>query len=157
MLKSGDTKMALPIEKTPFLEYEAINEPWNVYKLKDGSTLRVRIIVSGILKESDNSVAFQVKEVYNVIPNPKYLGVPSPPLKLGEKIEDYVEEEDIMIIDKTENWNTYRVPSENLLVSVRGELVLISRTSRHDERGIPAYLVNIQLLFKPKKKAKENK
>jgi len=146
--------MAIP-EKLTFLEYEVVDEPWNVYKLEDGSTLRAKIVVSGILKTGETTFALQAREVYNVIPNPKYIGVPSPPLKPKEKLDAYIEAEDLKIIEKTDYWNSYSIPSENLVVGVKGEVVLVSRTSRHDEKGIPVYMVNVQLLYKPKKKAKE--
>jgi hypothetical protein len=147
--------MIISSEKLTFLEYKVIDEPWNVYKLADGSTLRVRIIVSGIIKESETALSIQAREVYNVIPNPEYLGVPSLPLKPNENIDAYIEAEDLKITEKTDYWNTYSIPSENLVVAVKGELVEASRTSRHDEKGIPVYRVNVQLLFKPKKKAKQ--
>ena len=137
-------------EKLDFLEYEVIEEPWNIYKLEDGSTIRVKIVVSGILKD-DKGLVIQAKEVYSVIPNPEYVGVPSPPLKPKEKMDKYLEAEDLKIIEKTDYWNKYSIPSEKLTVSVRGEVVLVSRTSRHDEKGIPVYVVNVQLLFKPVK------
>jgi hypothetical protein len=137
-------------EKLDFLEYEVIEEPWNVYKLEDDSTIRVKIVVSGILKD-DKGLVIQAREVYSVIPNPEYMGVPSPPLKPKEKMDEYLEAEDLKIIEKTDYWNKYSIPSEKLTVSVRGEVVLVSRTSRHDEKGIPVYMVNVQLLFKPVK------
>lgn len=142
--------MAIP-EKLTFLEFEVVEEPWNVYKLEDGSTLRVKIVASGFLKTDDARVSVQAREVYNVIPNTKYMGIPSPPLKPKEKSNAYVEAEDLKIIEKTDHWNMYSIPSEKLTVGLKGEVVLVSRTSRHDEKGVPVYMVNVQLLFKPKK------
>jgi len=146
--------MITQAEKINFLQFEAIDEPWNIYKLEDGSVLRVRIILSGLLKEDDNVFSLQTTRAFNVIPNPKYMGVSSPPLKSNEKLEDYIEADDLKVLEKTDNWNEYEVPSENIKLSVRGELVSVSRTSRHDDRGIPIYIANVQLLVKPKKKTK---
>lgn len=146
--------MTTQAEKTNFLQFETIDEPWNTYNLEDGSILRIRIILSGLLKEDGDVFYLRTTNVFNVVPNVKYVGVPSPPLKSNEKLDNYIEADDLKILEKTDKWNEYNVPSENITLSVRGELVSVSRTSRHDDRGIPIYSTNVQLLVKPKKKKK---
>jgi hypothetical protein len=49
------------------------------------------------------------------------------------------------------NWNEYELPSEKTLLSIIGILVSAARTSKHDERGIPIYTTNVQLIMKSKK------
>ena len=66
-------------------------------------------------------------------------------------MESYIDEEDLDILEKTEQWNQYEVPSEKLRLNLKGVVVTVSRTKRHDEKGLPIYLANVQLLFKPKK------
>lgn len=146
--------MTTQAEKINFLQFETIDEPWNTYKLEDGSILRIRIILSGLLREDGDVFSIQTTNVFNVVPNVEYVGVSSPPLKSNEKLEDYIEADDLKILEKTDKWNEYNIPSENITLSVRGELVSASRTSRHDDRGIPIYTANVQLLVKPKKKKK---
>jgi len=140
--------------KINFLSFNAINEPWNEYKLEDGSTLRVKVILSTLIKENGSQFAVSFTPVFGVIPSPKLVGIPSPPLKTGEKLEDYIQAEDLKIIEKTDLWNEYEVPTENMRLGIKGEVVLASRTSRHDEKGLPIYTINVQVLLKPKKKTK---
>jgi hypothetical protein len=146
--------MAQVIEKLKFLPFKIINEPWNEYKLEDGSTLRVKVVLAGLIKENGNEFSLQTTSVFGVIPNPKYIGVPSPPLRPGEKLESYIEAEDLKILEKTDLWNEYELSTENMKLSIKGEVVSVSRTSRHDQRGIPVYTANVQLLVKHKKKTK---
>lgn len=75
----------------------------------------------------------------------------SVPLKPEEKLEDYIEAEDLKILNHTDYWNKYHIPSESAKLSIKGVVVIVSRTSRHDEKGIPIYTANVQLLVKTKK------
>jgi len=146
--------MVQAIEKLKFIQFKIINEPWNEYKLEDGSTLRVKVVLTGIIKENENEFSLQTTPVFGVIPNPKYISISSPPLKPEEKLESYIEAEDLKPLEKTDLWNEYELPTENMILSIKGEVVSVSRTSRHDQRGIPIYMVNVQLLVKHKKKTK---
>ena len=133
-----------------FVEFKVLKEPWNEYKLEDGSTLRVKVVLIGVLKE-DDTFSLQTNNVLGIIPNPKYLSLPSPPLKTDEKLETYIEAEDLKILNHTDHWNEYDLPSESAKLSIKGVVVTVSRTSRHDEKGTPVYSTNVQLLLKPKK------
>lgn len=146
--------MVQAIGKLEFLQFKIINEPWNEYKLEDGSTLRVKVVLTGIIKENEGEFSLQTTPVFSVIPNPKYVGSPTPPLKPGEKLESYIEAEDLQILEKTELWNEYELPTENMKLSFKGEVVTVSRTSIRDVKGIPIYTINVQLLIKHKKKVK---
>ena len=148
--------MTTQSQEMVFLQFEVIKEPWNVYKLKDGSTLRVKVILKNVMRDAENSYIFGTSNVVAVTPNPKFIGLPSPPLKPGENLGSYIEAEadDLEILDKTELWNKYEVPSESMTLQIKGITVSVSRTKRHDERGLPIYLANIQCIVKPKKRRK---
>lgn len=137
--------------KIAYVQYKTIDEPWNTYELEDGTTIRVRLVLGGLIKESDADFSVQTTRVFNVIPDGKYIGVPSPPMKPTEKVEDYIEADDLKVLKKTDNWNEYELDSEKIRLSIKGELVSVSRTSRHDHKGIPIYVIDIQLLVKHKK------
>jgi len=146
--------MTVQSQEMVFLQFEVTTEPWNVYKLKDDTTLRIKVILKNLIKEAENSYSFGTSNVIAVIPNPNFIGLPSPPLKPGENLESYIEAEDLEILNKTERWNEYEVPSESMTLQIKGIAVSVSRTKRHDEKGLPIYLANIQLLIKPKKRRK---
>ena len=134
-----------------FLDFKVVEEPWNQYKLEDGSTIRAKVVVQNVMREKgeEDSYSFATSNVIAVVPNPKYIGLPSPPLKQGERLESYVEAEDLQIISKTEKWNEYEIPFVGITMRIKGVPVIISRTKRHDDKGLPIYIANIQLLIKP--------
>lgn len=141
-------------EKLNFLEFKVINEPWNEYKLEDQTTLRVKIVLTGVLGEGDGKFSLSHAPIFSVVPNEIYVGIPSPPLKPDEKLEDSIEAEDLKFSQITDYWNEYDVPSEGIILSIKGILVSAARTKRHDERGLPIYITNVQLIVKHKKEAK---
>lgn len=147
--------MEVAVKELEFLDFKVVSEPWNEYKLSDGSTIRVKVVTQNFIKEKgEDAYSYSTSTVLAVVPNPKYIGVPSPPLKPGERLESYIEAEDLEIVSKTENWNEYEIPSEGISIKIRGFPVIISRTKRHDGKGLPVYLINIQPLVKPKKRRK---
>ena len=144
--------MTISQSKLNLVEFKDVKEPWNEYKLEDGSTLRVKIILKNLIKEAEGSYKLGTSNVISVWkPNPDFMGLPSPPLKEGENMESYIEAEDLQILSQTEHWNEYEVPSENMILKLRGAVVTVSRTNRHDAEGFPIYIANIQLLIKTQK------
>lgn len=143
--------MEKPPSEMDFVKFEVLEEPWNDYRLEDGSTLRVKVVLKNVIKETETSFFFQVANVLAVVPNPDYIGLPSPQLKEGENIRSFVEAEDLKILSNTDLWNEYKLPSENITLKIKGVVVEVSRTKRHDRKGLPIYLGNVQVLSKPKK------
>lgn len=46
------------------VDFDVINEDWNVYQLKDGSTLKVKLVLAGVIR---------VRNQYDPIGNPVYM------------------------------------------------------------------------------------
>lgn len=143
--------MTLKTRKIDSLKFEVVNEPWNEYELEDGTVLRVKVVVAGVFKEDGEKFSIAHMSVFGVVPEAKYLGAPSPPLKQDEKLQKFIEAEDLKFTQLTDQWNEYDLPSEHIRLSIKGVLVSVSRTSKHDEKGIPVYETNVQLVVKHKK------
>ncbi|MGA2308895.1 MAG: hypothetical protein ABSG57_05020 [Candidatus Bathyarchaeia archaeon] len=143
--------MTLQTGRINFLEFKVAKEPWNEYKLEDGTVLRVKVVLAAVIKEADEKFTFSHSPVFSVRPNEKYMGIPSLPLKSDEKPENFIEADDLKFTQLTDHWNEYELPSEKILLSIKGILVSAARTSKHDERGIPIYTTNVQLIVKHKK------
>jgi hypothetical protein len=132
------------VEVVPF---ETIKEDWSIYRLKDGSTIKVRYILIKVLKHAQLDV--YGKPVYDlnygtiagVILNKNLLGSPSPPSP-PDVLAKSIVENDIEFETAAEPWNEYRVEGKRLRVKL--VLTKVSRTSIFDQRGEPAYLMNTQ-------------
>lgn len=46
------------------VDFDVVEEGWNVYKLKDGSTLKIKLVLAGVIK---------VRNQYDPIGNPIYM------------------------------------------------------------------------------------
>lgn len=137
-----------------FIDFDIIEEPWNLYKLEDQSILKTRFVLINVLKEKGTpkgtlEFGFQSTNVLGVIPPPELIGVPSRPYG-PEELESSVVAEDLKI-DRIgeERWNKYKLKNE-IELNVKNVLVTVSRTNKFDQRGLPVYLVNLQAIVKPK-------
>lgn len=127
--------------------FETVKEDWSVYKLRDGSTVRIRYILIKVLKRAQLDVFgnptydLNYGTVAGVIADPSLLGPPSPRAS-PEVLNKSIVEKDIGFDPVTEPWNEYRV--ENNIMKVKLVLTKVARTSIFDEHGEPSYLLNSQ-------------
>lgn len=53
-----------PIRDGEEVDFDVIREDWNIYKLKDGSTLKVKLVLVGVVR---------LRNKYDPIGNPVYM------------------------------------------------------------------------------------
>jgi hypothetical protein len=75
------------------IDFDTIKEDWNEYKLEDGSTLKIKLIVTGIIRTSNHDPmtgdpVYQVKStnVVRVVVPEELKRLPSPKESSGEEI-----------------------------------------------------------------------
>jgi len=56
--------MAQSIPEGEDVDFDVVEEDWNVYRLKDGSTLKVKLVLAGVMR---------VKNQYDAAGNPVYM------------------------------------------------------------------------------------
>ncbi|MEM2101321.1 MAG: hypothetical protein QXS98_05280 [Candidatus Nitrosocaldus sp.] len=138
--------MSVPV--TSYIDFDVLNEPWNVYELSDGSRLRARLVLLNVLNtgQYDNLG----KPIYQtahttlfVVRAPKELkGTPTIPLPDPSELLDYVSDVSISkpLID---NWNTYSLDNGATL-KIKLIITSIKRSSKYDLFGEPIYVINSQ-------------
>ncbi|MCD6562676.1 MAG: hypothetical protein J7K23_02015 [Thermoproteales archaeon] len=129
------------------VDYEEISEEWNVYRLKDGTILRIKLIVSKFLRTKDKNpvtgypnyiVAFKnvidIKSTNRSGPRPP----PSPNLaEIPEELKEEVEVEEII----NEKWNQYKVEGK-YIYEIKPVIVQVFRIKDYyDPLGYPIYHV----------------
>jgi hypothetical protein len=151
--------------KPPFLDAKPVKEAWSIYKVSDGTIIKLRYIIiktrkSGKIDSFGNPVYdLNMKEVVGVIPPPDLLGTPTPFEKkeLGESITD----EDMSFTLVQQPWNEYKL-EDGTTIKIMAVLTIVSKTSKYDKNGEPVYLLNFQPMVKgipmrkPSEKAKES-
>ena len=146
---------SLNLSKLKEVPFEPVKEPWNEYKLKDGTILRFRIIavkffdtgeVDPLTKCPNYIVAFQ--NILSVISEER--GQPTKPVDISE-IPDSAKEE--VELDQTlrEEWNIYIV-DKKYKYQVKPVIISVYKFKGYfDPAGYPIYNVRSQNINKVSK------
>ena len=143
--------MSVPPSLT-YVEFQVLVEPWNRYKLTDGTLLLSRLIIPNIIKSGQYDPTGKplyaiMHQIFNVVRAPKELrGTPTMPPATPEQMgNSIVEEVDLRPI--TEEWSIYRC-DDGTTIKAKPALTTIRRTSIHDALGEPIYMVDSTVLIK---------
>jgi hypothetical protein len=153
-------KSASLTEKMPpdfvFVDFEAVREGWNRYKLEDGSILKTKfVLISTIMEKNFKEImeraktekglkmgfGFQSHNVIGVEASVGLRGQPDTKTYPLEELRSSIVNEDIDFEVITETWNVYKLEN-GIVIKVRNAPISVSRTSKFDSRGLPIYLVD---------------
>ena len=144
---------SLNLSKLKEVPFEPVKEPWNEYKLKDGTTLKFRLIaikffdtgeIDPLTKCPNYIVGFQ--NIVSVISEER--GQPTGPSIDISKIPDNAKEE--VEVDKAlrEDWNVYRVNGK-YRYEVKPIIIAVYKLKGYfDQAGYPVYHVRSQNISK---------
>ena len=137
-------------EKITDVDFEPLREPWNKYSLRDGSSIKARLILRRvILKETrklDGSIGEKnygidtqtITVAYNVPEElkgqPSELLLPPPELQAG------IVENDIHYDTLAQEWNEY-IADDGTKIKLQLTVVKVSRTKFTDKFGNPVYFI----------------
>ena len=126
------------------INVEKSDEKWNYYKLEDGTTLKVKIVLIKVIEEGKDPLTNPIfgLQSSNVI------GVTSPADLIGNKPIDKIE--DVRFTPLNDEWNEYKL-NNGLTLMLKPALSLVSRIGERDPKGIPIYIIQAQPLVKIKK------
>ena len=135
-----------------YLDFDVLHEPWNRYRVSDGSMLYSRVIVVQIVKPGQYDI--YGKPQYGILANnlsslraPKELrGSPTLQPPSAEQLGNYIVE-DVNIEPISEDWSSYRC-ADGTTIKVKGFVTSIKRTSVYDGLGEPLYIINTQNIIK---------
>lgn len=137
-------------ERIADLDFEIYREPWNKYSLKDGSSIKARIILhkvllketlrpDGTVEKKGYGVEAQTLNVpYNVPDTLK--GAPSDQTRTPAELEAAIVQDDIPYDTIAQEWNEYIV-EDGTKIKLQLTMVKVARTSFFDKYGNPIYLV----------------
>ena len=144
------------VDDLEYLDFVTVKEDWTLFKLEDETVLKSRFILGSVLKKRGIEGEYSLNtHVHTVAIVPKKLwGSPSSTEATRQELIASVEREDMKFTCLTPDmWNVYRL-RDGFTVSVRLELVTVSRTTRYTEKGERVYTFNIQPIIKLKRTEK---
>ena len=150
------TPKAKWFEDLRYVDFKLIEEPWNTYKLADGSILNVKLVLTNVIVDGDLGeivekakvtkrkmklrLAFDTRPLASVKIPKNLRGPPSPPSKPKESTP-LLAQEDIDFAVVSEKWNRYEL-EHGVGLKIKNTLVRVDRTIEYDEQGIPQYQFN---------------
>lgn len=167
------------LERPPLIDHKMIDfkvkrEPWNIYKVEDGSILKAKFVLIMVHFEKDvDELISEIKSTGKIekmeigtgvnIKNQMLVGASAPNNLMGVPNErkglnyrDYIVEEDLDFEVIKENFFEYQLENG---FNIKGKAVLmnIDRTSLYENSGMPIYLVDhtIEAKIKPPKKLRD--
>ena len=132
-------------DKSSWLNFEVLREPWNRYRLIDGTILAVKHVLAEVIKrampEGKFSLGIGVQQIigFSHIPN-RLLGTPSTEKYSPEEIRSSIVEDDMRYDTLSEEWNEY-VAEDGTRIRLKVTLTRVSRTNKFDKDGKPIYQV----------------
>ncbi|MGI0083217.1 MAG: hypothetical protein ACREAG_07950 [Nitrosopumilaceae archaeon] len=121
------------------MEFTIEGEDWNRYELKDGTTIRGRVILQKVIRDpyKPNNFSFKISppmwSVYAPITSRS-----EPNIKAGERIVGAKYEAQINV--NHEPWNVYRLVKTGQKLKIKLSVTEISRfVDKFDADGMPVY------------------
>jgi len=148
--------LLLDLTKLKEVPFEPVQEPWNEYRLKDGSLLRVRLIVvkffdTGEIDPSSGCPRYVVayRNILSVVSEERGSPRPAPAdlSKIPDSDKEEVEVEEIL----KEDWNIYHVDG---VYEHRAKPVIVAvyrLKGYFDPAGYPIYNVETRVIDRTRK------
>lgn len=138
------------VEQSDYEEFAVETEGWNVYKLSDGTVMKLRQLLMRLrtgpgTEPLETRLQVELSNLLMTTYPPRHLnGPPSAEQYTMEELIKSIVERDMKYEVLRETTNLYAT-SENLRVMLRLASVKIDRTRKFDAMGEPKYLANAQV------------
>jgi len=140
------------------LGFEVIREPWNKYELPDGSTLKIKLVLTRVFRKvakEEVSYEFDTQNITCLSFVPKEAkGEPTERGYTSEELSSSIIEDNVKYITRLEEWNEY-ILEDGTKLKLKLTVSKVSKTNKFDKRGEPIYIVEHAMLphITPKKKS----
>ena len=136
-------------------DFKIINETWDKHILSDGTTLRARAILAGVMLEKSLDelearirvgekpklgLNFRTRNFFEIDSPSELRGQPEKKAYSNEELKKSITEKDIDFKTVQQAWNVYET-TNGIILKLRISIVSVNKTSKFDERGMPVYFV----------------
>jgi hypothetical protein len=125
-----------------FLGFDALQEPWNIYKLSDDSVVKVKFVLQKIRIEKDGEgVRLTIASInVAIVEAPDRLRGPPGPSPTMEQIDRAIVEPEVGFDAVKESETIYSL-SDGGLMKVKTRLMRVAKTSLFGPDGDPVYKI----------------
>lgn len=142
-----------------FVDFEIRREGWNLYRVEDGTLIKARVIVTGILMEGklEEMIAqlkprekprlgllLRSRRIFTAESPPKVRGNPSSKTYTTAELKSSITNEDMDFETIKEVWNLYKLEN-GITLKARLSAVTVNKTSKFEGAGMPIYTIDSNL------------
>jgi hypothetical protein len=135
------------------LDFKVIKEFWDVYSLSDGTTLKNRVILTGVKKldsskdNKGNEYEFDFQSIQSFIFSHRSKGNPHNKFYTKQVIDASYK---IAVNHSalTEKWNEYLISGDGAKLKLKSTVTDVTKSDIHLQNGDPIYSVKIKVLSK---------
>ena len=135
----------------PPLDFDVDREIWNKYELADNSSLKIKIVLTGIKKikaeqqtqeKSPAKYSFDFQHIIVVLTNEN--GTPDNRVYSRQELQSSIIKDDIRFTTITQDWNEYII-DDGTRVKVQPIVMKVAKTSKFSKKGDPIYWVDLNV------------
>lgn len=145
-----------------FVDFEIVNEVWDIHKLPDGSIVRSRVLLTGVMmdttikkieaeirsgKKPKLEMTIKHRSVFEVEPPQSLRGQPDPVTYTPQDLKPAIIDQDMNFNTVRQSWNIYQL-SNGICIKLRMPLISVSKTSKFDSKGMPVYYIEFGIEMK---------
>jgi len=144
------------LAKAKFVNFRIAKEDWSLYRIEDGSILRARVLLAGVLSDGNLEdiekqivagqkpklgLTFRSRNLFEIEPPPELRGTPDSKMYPIEELKKSIVDEEMDFETMKETWNLYELEN-GVILKMRISPVAISKTSKFESAGMPIYTVD---------------
>jgi hypothetical protein len=159
-MDKSEVKIERPsLANARFMSFRTAKEEWGLYKIEDGSVLRAKVLLTGVLiegnlDEMENQIkagqkpklglTFRPSNLFAVESPPELRGTPDPTIYPIEELRGSIVKEDMDFETMKETWNLYELEN-GIVLKMRISPTAISKTNKFESAGMPLYTVDASI------------
>ena len=141
----------------PPLDFDVIKEIWNKYDLVDHTLLKVKIVLTMVVKAQNPSPnapggtqGYNVDAQTIIVAITNECGQPDTRMHTAAEINAAITKHDMRFDTLTQDWNEY-VVDDGTRIKIQPVLMSVSKTSLFNNKGMPMYVtsINMNVQMKP--------
>ena len=127
------------------LDFDVVREPWNKYELQDGSILKIKVVLTKVIKRvvgQDLTYDFETQNIIVTLVLDDLKGQPDTKSYSLQELQTAIVKDYIRYNTISEEWNEY-VTDDGTRIRIKATLTSVARTSKYNKNGEPIYLVEV--------------
>lgn len=130
-----------------YIDFEVLKERWGKYSLDDGSTLKIRFIVTSIMSIQENGKTkynASIQNVQTIYPAEHLIGTPQTAVFSNDIITKNIEKDDVGF-DVLDNPANEYILDNGTKLKIFPLVIKATRSSLRNKKGEPIYMISTNM------------